>query len=184
MKKSVNISRKLLFIAVLCLTSAFVKAQGFEPNPGFSQVDFGFGVDKWGVPIYAGLDFGLSDHITIGPRVAVVFDRGDYYLNTRYGHTIFNLMFRGDYHFANLIDALPSQLDLYGGADLGYGIWIDNYNDSNVNITSYDGLFFNVHAGARWYWTRNWGANAEVTPIGTYGGVYNGSLKVGLSYIF
>lgn len=171
MKKSF---KKLFLIALVSGIGFCTQAQGFEPGPGFKQVNFGLGVSTWGVPIYAGFDFGVSDRITLGPTVS--YRRYDYgrYVGDRYHSSIFNIGFRGDYHYGGHIPALPEQLDLYGGLTLGYSAWTDTYDFYN----SHDGIFLKVQAGARWYFTENWAANAEVSS-GSFSG-----LEIGLSYMF
>ena len=169
--------KKVFLMATLVAGVSFMsKAQGFEPGAGFTQANFGIGASTWGVPIYAGMDFGVSDKITIGPRVSYRrYNYGYYGLNSRdYHSSIFNISFRGDYHYGAHIPALPDQLDLYGGLSLGYSVWSDKYDW----YKSRDGLFLTLQAGARWYFTENWGANAEVST-----GSFTG-LEIGLSYRF
>ena len=169
-----NALKKVFLIVLVSGISFMTKAQGFGPEPGFKQVNFGVGVSTWGVPIYAGMDFGVSDKITIGPRIS--YRRYDYgrWTSNRYHSSIFNISFRGDYHYSAHIDALPDQLDLYGGLSLGYSAWSDKYE----YFSNHDGIFLNVQAGARWYFHQNWGFNAEVST-GSFSG-----LEIGMSYRF
>lgn len=159
------------------------KAQGFEPGYGFKQVDFGVGFSNWGVPVYGGLDFGVSDKITIGPRISYRRHGNDYrYLGTNYGYhyNIFNLGFRGDYHYGGHISGLPNELDLYGGLTVGATIWSDDYDGNNGDPDFEDsGALVKVQAGARWYFHDRWSANAEV-----YSGNRFSGLDFGLSYSF
>jgi len=179
MKNLTFFKKSLILLAVIFASTIFSsKAQGFEPYPGMTQLNFGIGTPSWGFPIYAGLDFGITDHITIGPRADVRFGQ---YLSA-YNRTIFNIGFRGDYHFGNHIDALPSELDLYGGVTGGYSIWSYNYDGVDPDVED-SGVLFHFQAGGRWYFTDNWSGNAELTA-GTFGGVSVGGLTVGLSYLF
>lgn len=170
--------KKVFLMAALVAGVSFMsKAQGFEPGAGFTQANFGIGASNWGVPIYAGMDFGVSDKITIGPRVS--YRRYGYgWSGYNFHYTIFNIAFRGDYHYGAHIPALPDQLDLYGGLSLGYSIWGNNYDGTTYSGLKDSGVFIAVQAGARWYFTENWGANAELST-GSFSG-----LEIGLSYRF
>ena len=177
-----SILKKCLLLALLSGVSFLTKAQGFEPGSGFTQLNFGLGVSSWGVPVYVGMDFGVADRVTIGPRISYrnyskrygYVGAGSY--NVRYSIT--NLSFRGDYHFGSHISGLPNELDLYGGLSLGYTIWSDNYNDQYDLGLEKSGVFLGAHAGARWYFHPNWAANAEVSGSSLAG------LDIGLSYKF
>ena len=169
-----NQLKKFLLIALISGISFFSNAQGFELDPGFKQVNFGLGVSTWGIPIYAGMDFGITDKISIGPRISYrSYNYGSYLLDD-YNTSIFNLGFRGDYHYGSHIRPLPDQLDLYGGLTLGYSIWSNTYSFHS----NYDGLYVNIQAGGRWYFNESWAANAELSS-GSFSG-----LEIGLSYMF
>lgn len=176
-----NLLKKAFFlIALISGISLSTRAQGFEIEPGFKQVNFGFGVSTWGVPIYGGMDFGVSDKITIGPRISYRRYGDNFHaLGTRYSYhyNIFNLSFRGDYHFGSHISGLPEQLDLYGGLSLGYSIFTNDYDGPDDGLED-SRAYVALQAGGRWYFTENWAANAELS-----GGSLSG-LEIGLSYMF
>lgn len=181
MKKTIKILSISACLAAFCMMSLDSRAQGFEPRPGMTQVNFGIGTPTWGFPIYAGFDFGITDKITIGPRLTYrIYNHG--YLGSSYNYGVFNAAFRADYHYSGLIRALPKELDLYGGASLGYSIWTRNRNDPNDYRS---GVLFQVQGGGRWYFNRNWAANAELV-VGTLGGRGRtiSGVEVGLSYMF
>lgn len=175
-----NALKKVFLIVLVSGISFMTKAQGFEPEPGFKQVNFGVGVSTWGVPVYAGMDFGVGNRITIGPRIS--YRRyGDNYRfgGTRYSYhyTIVNLSFRGDYHYGSHIDGLPEQLDLYGGLSLGYSIWGNDFDGDDSGLED-SRVYLALQAGARWYFNKNWAGNLELS-----GGSMTG-LEIGLSYRF
>lgn len=173
-----NLLKKVFCVAMLVFGISFLSnAQGFEPGQGFKQVDFGIGVSGWGIPIYAGADFAVNDNITIGPRVS--YRRYNYGgLASSFHYTIFNISFRGDYHFASLIEDLPQELDLYGGLSLGYSVWGNDYKGPYADNLKDSRMFLAVQVGARWYFSENWAVNAEAS-----GGSLSG-LDIGLSYMF
>ena len=165
----------ILTAVILCSINENSYSQGFYPGKGFAQVDFGVGASTYGVPVYAGLDFGVADQITIGPRIAFRSYNNNF-AGYKYGYSILDVTFRGDYHYSYHIDALPDELDLYGGASVGYALWFDNDDDPDPDSGSR--AVFYVQAGARWYFTPKWAVNAEVS-----GGNVSG-IEVGMSYRF
>lgn len=176
--------KKITIIAFLLVAglafSSNVNAQGFEPGPGHKQLNFGIGSSSgWGTALFAGMDFGIADRITIGPWVG---------LRTRSDVTAFTVGFRGDYHYGSHIPGLPSELDLWGGLGVGYtNVTFKNDfrnpisgNIERVEVSEgYTDVWF--RAGGRWFFSPNWGAMAEVT--GASRGDLAGAM-VGLSYKF
>lgn len=172
-----NLLKKAFLLVLISGFSYVTQAQGFQPGEGFKQVNFGVGVSTWGVPIYAGMDFGVSDKITIGPRISYRSygeDFGPYDFN----YSIFNLSFRGDYHFSGHLVDIPEELDLYGGLSLGYSIWSDNYDGPGDHDLESSRVYLALQAGVRYYFSPNWAANLEVS-----GGSISG-LEIGVSYRF
>jgi hypothetical protein len=167
MKKLKLHSILILTAILLCSIHENSFSQGFYPGKGSVQLDFGTGAYSWGVPIYVGLDFGVSDVITIGPRASF----SSYY---GYNNSVINLLFRGDYHYSYHIDALPDELDLYGGISAGYSIW----NASSGDLYRRSTGVVHIQAGARWYFSDKWAANAEVLAGNLSG------LSVGMTYRF
>ena len=165
----------LIFTAViLCSVNENSFSQGFYPGKGMMQLDAGLGVSVWGVPVYVGMDFGVADQITIGPRVSYrSYNYGGFF---DYGSNIINVTFRGDYHYSYHIDALPKELDLYGGLSAGYSIW-SNKNDV-IDPDGNSRAIVYVQAGARWYFSKAFAVNVEAL-----GGNLSG-LEVGISYRF
>lgn len=168
--------------ALVAGVSYMSKAQGFEPGAGFKQLNFGLGAYGWGIPIYAEADFGISDKITIGPRVGYQFGFANNYTYYKRKRSSFDIAFRGDYHYGSHISGLPNQLDLYGGLMVGISFRSYNYTYDPVYQTRLEGSetvpTISFRGGGRWYFNNNWGANAEI-GLGTYSG-----LEIGLSYRF
>jgi len=167
MKKYAILSLILLTSLAFCNQS---KAQGFEPGAGFKQVNFGTGTSGWGIALWGGMDFGVADKITIGPWLGF---RTDSNVNA------FTFSFRGDYHYGAHIPGLPEELDLYGGLGIGY----TRVNFNYVGLSEYNEGYTDVwlNAGARWYFSPQWGVMAEGTG-GSRGNL--AGLLVGLSYKF
>ena len=165
-------------VTFMCLaTFALSFGQGFEPTKGFKQVNFGVGVSSWGIPVYAGVDFGIRDRITVGPRVSYrSYDES--FGGSDFDYSIFNIDLRGNYHYGSHIMDLPPELDLYGGLTIGYSIWNSDFDNFFGYEEEESRVYMALQAGARWYFNDSWGVNAEVS-----GGSLAG-LDVGLSYRF
>lgn len=152
-------------------------AQGFEPVKGFKQINLGVGVSSWGVPVYAGFDYGVTEKITVGGRVSYrSYDVGWFGQNFQY--SIINIGFRGDYHFGAHILDFPPELDLYGGLTLGYSAWKQDFDDITGYSAESSRAYLALQAGGRWYFNEKWGANIEFA-----GGSFTG-LEIGASYRF
>lgn len=193
------------FFAVLALSligMACVKAQGtgFAPAKGFKQVNFGIELEGYGLPVYAGMDFGVGENITIGPRI--IFERQsdkerfdmygvDYTIKT--SSTYIVPSFRGDYHFSGLINGITNKLDFYGGLTFGYAIWRYHqkfeYNGNDPDFEDYvnrnqedprtnsDAKIW-AQVGGRYYFSDNWAVQLEFTSLA------GGDGALGMTYRF
>jgi outer membrane immunogenic protein len=200
MMKFYKVFSALLMVGILGLASGTAVAQdtGFAPGgKGFKQINFGLELQGLGIPVYAGMDFGVGKMITIGPRI-VVDTKGDSYVTqsynsswnrvdheTKWRSTIVIPSFRGDYHFSGHIKGLPSELDLYGGLTLGFVI--NRYNakvrvdgelasEQPESVTS-TSTKLSAQLGARYYWSDSWGVQLEFNSVGS-------DAALGLSYRF
>lgn len=158
--------RKLFIIIVLIVGVTAIFAQ----NPvaqGQTQVNAGFGLTGWGVPIYLGLDFGVHKDITLGGEVSFRSLR-----NTNSGdHTIIGLSGNANYHF-NYILNLPTDWDFYAGVNVGYFIVSNSNNDDSYHSQ----LGIAGQIGGRYYFTDVLGVNLEFGG----GNAFSGG-KLGLS---
>ncbi len=101
--------KKILILSLLLLGSYFTHAQTYS-GKGDQKLQAGFTFYGYGTGIKATYDYGLNDNFSVGGG-ANFFNSGKY----SSGFFIFG---RGDYHFANALNA-PEELDLYLGAELG-----------------------------------------------------------------
>ncbi|HLO61124.1 MAG TPA: hypothetical protein VK179_20405 [Bacteroidales bacterium] len=95
-----------------------------------------------------------------------------------YKYTGFIIALRGTYHFTDLVD----KLDLYGGIDIGGKIINEKvYGGYDPGVYSYSvlgsGVLVEPFAGARYYFTDNVAANAEL-------GYGIAILKLGIAFKF
>ncbi|MCX2745743.1 hypothetical protein OO013_17810 [Mangrovivirga sp. M17] len=150
----------LTFFAVIALSFAS-NAQGWGPDKGTTQISAGLGTGVYGIPVFADVQFGVSEYITLGPRVAFS-SRTTYYGNDRYRESYFSLSMVANYHYSKHISALPSELDLYGGLELGYVAYRDNWNDDLYTPEDRSTVMLGIRAGAKWFFTPNFGAMLEL----------------------
>ncbi|WP_017731212.1 outer membrane beta-barrel protein [Nafulsella turpanensis] len=191
MNKIYKIVSALLLTGALSLLSVASFGQssttGFAPGKGYKQVNFGFELEGWGFPVYAGMDFGVGKFITIGPRV-VVGTKGDSremdVLNSNREWdkakissrtTVVVPSFRGDYHFSGHISGLPAELDLYGGLTFGVAVFhsstnyhyngqlVEGYEFPETEPTTSSDAKLWAQAGARYFFNPKWAAQLEVT---------------------
>ncbi len=191
MKKFTKSLWAVLLAGTFCAVSptAFGQGKGFAPGKGLRQVNFGLELDGYGVPVYAGIDFGVGEMITIGPRLVYETSVNGYTSNRNKFYTrnsVFIPSFRGDYHFSGHIEGLPKELDFYGGLSLGVVTYrgTSKYTDTNGDVfvqetkKSQDAELW-IQLGARYYFSSNWGAQLEFATLGS-----NGNGSIGLSYKF
>lgn len=175
--------KKLFFLAVMAVMAfSPMYAQQFNVGTSAVNVGVGFGTSLAGTgtarpAVSASYEYGLWE---AGPGVISL---GGYVGNTGYNYkwnggkyswnyTIVGA--RSAYHF-NGITSVP-QLDPYGGAMIGYNIV--SYSGSDDYSNSYgSGLEFSLFVGARWFFTDNVAAFAELG----YGVSY---LNLGVAFKF
>ena len=168
-----NISRIAVFtvlVSIFGLSGAY--AQG-SLGKGNKQFNAGVGFSTWGVPIYAGLDFGVHQDITVGP-VASFRTYSQNIASVNYSHSIFVIGFNGNYHFNTLIDLDP-EWDLYAGLTLGYWIWS---SPANYPGGLGSGIGLDGQIGARYFFSDKFGMNLELGGGIASGGKLGVTLKL------
>jgi len=167
-----NITSICCAVFLSACTSLFAQAPLGEGN---KQLNAGFGFSSWGVPIYAGLDFGIHPDVTIGPQVSFRSYSENYNFNGsrfNYSHSIFVFGFNGNYHFNSLLN-ISSQFDFYAGATVGYYIW-SSPSDYIGNRSS--GIGLDAQVGGRYFFSDQWALNIE------FGGGTASGGKIGITY--
>jgi outer membrane immunogenic protein len=171
--------KKLVLIG---LFTAFAVVGSFAQGTlgkGGKQLNAGLGFSSWGVPVYVGLDFGVHESITIGPKFSYR-KYSENYAGLKYSQSLAVLGFNGNYHFNKLIN-LDSKWDLYAGLTLGYYIWSD-VKWSNNSFDGYDGkgsgVGLDAQIGVRYFFNDKFGLNLELG-----GGTGSGG-SFGITYKF
>lgn len=124
-----------LGLAVCMLCSLNVSAQGGD----YDFINVGVGFSGWGIPIYAGVDFTVADHITVGGMLSAqrkVQRSGFLNNDLRWVHTIIGVSGNANYHFLEPGD----EFDVYAGANIGYYVWNTRLRESVPGFSGdYDG---------------------------------------------
>lgn len=156
--------RKLLAFIVL---STMVTATVFCSNPEKGSIKatagIGFSGGRGFQLFQAAGHYMLTDRIDVGVRAAYNIDNELYYSPNNFNskdYTYNGVTFAatGSFHVNEWLK-LPTNLDLYGGADLGLTFW-SNPNDASYNrkTDALVGLF----AGAAYYFDKQLGASLEI----------------------
>lgn len=119
-----------VFALMFCAANVFGQAR--------SEINFGL----------VGLNYEIPVHknITIAPGAGTDID-----------FDWLTLGVKANYYFDNLFGITNSAWDFYGGANLGYGIYLPN-NDRHDSD-----LDFGLQVGGRWFWNDKWGIYAEIS---------------------
>jgi len=152
--------KKALLLLVLLIGAASVFA--LPLNVGQSQFNIGTGFSTWGMPIYMGVDYGVTPDITLGGEATLRFDKHGSWVGI-YGN--------GNYHFVNLLN-MPSNTDFYAGLCLGFDVWLPDDGHENAHNS---GLGLGVQVGGRYYFNDRLGLNLE------FGGGFVSGGKIGIS---
>ena len=112
-------------IAILLLLTSAASAQAFRAPlaKGDKQLNVGLGFNTNGLPIYGGIDFAVSDEVTIGPQANIVFD----------DDASLGIGCRADYHFNRLLE-INKEWDVYSGINAGFGIGTDDALELGVSV--------------------------------------------------
>lgn len=153
---------------MVAITAVFAKGPISE---GQAQLNLGLGFSSWGVPVYAGLDFGLSRDVSLGAEVSYRSYREDYH-DHKYDHSVTGISGNVNYHFNHIL-SIPEDWDFYAGANVGYYI-VQKQDDYPGDYNS--GLGLAGQVGARYYFTNSVGVNVEFGG----GNAFSGG-KLGLS---
>ncbi|HKJ78931.1 MAG TPA: hypothetical protein VKA10_05325 [Prolixibacteraceae bacterium] len=154
----------LLFSTLLLI--AFVSnAQPIEE--GEAQLNAGFGLSTYGLPVYLGGEYGVAENFTVGGELS--YRKWGQYSD--YSPSITTIAALANYHVNELLE-LPPEWDLYGGLTLGAAIWSSGSTFYSARGT---GLYFVGQVGGRYFFSDNFGVNLELG-----GGNYSGG-KLGIT---
>lgn len=164
----------LLFAVFIC---SYANAQA-PLEQGGTQFNAGFGTSGWGTPVYVGIDFGVAPNITVGGELSYQ-SYNQYYSDIYdYKSSIFGIQANGNYHFNEVLN-IPSEWDLYAGANLNYYNWTTKVDGQKVSYSDADNFGIGLQVGGRYFFTDRFGVNLQVG-----GGNVTSGIKVGITYKF
>ncbi len=140
----------IAFVALL-LSSGSLFSQYALPK-GSAQLNAGFGLEEYGLPIYIGFDYGVHKDISIGAEVS--FRNYNQY---GFKYNIIGISGNFNYHL-NYLLGLSRDWDIYAGVNLGYFYY--NYPD-DWNSSKSSPLGLRGQLGFRYYFTPKFGINLE-----------------------
>lgn len=139
---------------------------------GGKQFNIGAGFSRWGLPIYAGLDFGIHKDITLGFQFEYQSYNEDWN-GKKWGHKIYSFGGNLNYHFNTLLE-IPRDWDFYAGINIGFLVW---NSPSGYGGSHKSGLGLGAQIGGRYYFTNSTGIHLELGG----GNVVSGG-RIGLSF--
>lgn len=160
--------KKLTFL--ICGILLFVLTSNAQViQEGEFQVNAGIGLSTYGLPVYAGGEYGVAENFSVGGELSY----RKYSKYSIFSPSITTIAALGNYHVGELLE-LPSEWDLYGGVTLGYAIW----SSGGTAYTWYkgSGVYFVGQVGARYYVSEKFAINLEFG-----GGTFSGG-KLGITF--
>lgn len=162
-----NSMKRLIFLISGLLL--FVLVSNAQPiQEGEFQVNAGIGLSTYGLPVYAGGEYGIAENFSVGGELS--YRKWGKYSN--YSPSITTIAALGNYHVGELLE-LPTEWDLYGGLSLGYSVWSSG---TSVYSVRGSGVYFVGQIGARYFVSDNFAVNLEFG-----GGNYSGG-KLGVTF--
>ncbi|MDZ7743149.1 MAG: hypothetical protein U5Q03_15775 [Bacteroidota bacterium] len=172
-----NITALLSFL--ILMTSTMLCAQA---PLAFDKVQFnaGFGISDRGVPVYAGLDYGLTELISFGGEVQYSSFR-ESWQGEDWKHSSFLVAMNSNCHFDELLN-ISSVYNVYAGIALGFAMVASQPEKEEV-VADYEGdqhssLYYSVNLGNRYFFTEHIAANLQLG----FGTTMTG--RFGLSWLF
>ncbi len=157
----------LLLITILVFVSLQISAQGYKK--GINNLNIGAGIGQAGItgsssipPISLGYQLGIGDKYSVGVIVGYSGSTNSV-LTYEWSYSYIVIAGRGEYHFMKPTD----KLDAYAGASLGYSIVSVKEPDNlpafgNWGTVGASYLIYGVHVGARYAFSKSFGAFAEL----------------------
>jgi outer membrane immunogenic protein len=143
----------------------------------FDLINVGLGMSTRGLPIYAGIEQSIDDHISAG-LMASFQSYGENSVSGSWTHQYFGIGLQGHYHF---IELAPPPFDFYAGLTLGWFGHKYRWADTGPSPGTYTGLAMGGmqlagHLGGR-YTYKDWTMMAQLS-----GGSLVSGFLVGLSF--
>jgi len=164
----------IIALALLAVTFNMKAEDKKEQSTKPVILNAGIGVSNWGLPIFLGVDFYLTEIISGG--VMAGFSTKDFGAGK---YTVMGGVLRGNYHYGQRLKGIPEKMDLYAGLNLGYYALSYKVNGNKVTGVGIDNGFLALagQAGMRYKLSSKLSGLAEVG-----GGAGISGLRLGISY--
>jgi len=139
---------------------------------GEYQFNAGLGFSSTGIPVYAGVDFGVFADITAGLEASFRSYTENIY-GVHYTSNVFGIAGNGNYHFNTILE-IPKKWDFYAGISLGYYSWS---LPSDYTGTNSSGIGLGAQIGGRYFFNNKFGINLEFGGGSSFSGG-----KLGITY--
>jgi hypothetical protein len=140
---------------------------------GKMQFNGGIGLSSWGLPLYAGVDYGFDKNISFGGELSFR-SFNERVFGARYTSSIIGVAGNANYHFVEML-GIDDLFDVYAGLNVGVYIWNTSGDYLGNGGT---GLGIGAQIGGRYYFKKNMAVNVELGG----GNAFSGG-KVGLSIL-
>lgn len=168
-----------LILGISLFLSFIVNAQAPLQN-GEKQLNVGFGLSNYGLPVYGGLEFGVGNNISVGGELTFR-NHNENYNSTKWKNSYTSIAGIGNYHFNELLE-MPSNWDLYMGLSLGFIVFSSKWDGSGSSIeypgNGNSGLYLNAQIGGRYFFSDNIAVNLQLG-----GGNYFSGGKIGITVL-
>jgi len=161
--------KNLLFLAsVICLSLASFTTQAqaqLEKGNILLNAGVGFGYYyAGGVSFNLNGEYSVTPELAIGPYFAYTSYNYNYPGTYDYSYSFIDFGVRGSYHFSKLFKINVEELDIYGGAFLGFVASSYDYDGPGGDYDDpYDGgIRGGIHAGARYYFSEKFAGYGEL----------------------
>ena len=162
---------KFLCVIVMVFCATFASGQG-RYDKGDVLLNAGIGLGYYyagGVPLLASAEFAVNDLISVGPYLAFTSYNYNWGGGYKWNYTFFDLGVRGSYHFNEVFEITNEQVDVYGGAFLGFVVSSYSGDDFGGSDPYDGGVRLGIHAGARYYFSEKVAGYGElgfgITPL-------------------
>ncbi len=153
--------------ALLSTIILLASKPAFSQAPlAFDKVQFntGFGISDRGVPIYAGIDYGLAELISFGGEIQYSAFR-EKWQEEQWKHSSFLVALNSNYHFDELLN-ISSVYNVYAGVSFGFAM-ISSQSEKTDVVINYEGdyhssLNYSANFGGRYFFTDHIGANLQL----------------------
>jgi len=164
--------KKILSLACIALGVMFNYARGQTPlDFGTVQANGGIGFAAWGIPLYGGVEVGMSRSIAVGARASYQRAQSTTRGGTVYDHGILVVGVNSNYYFDQFL-SLPPRFDVYAGLSIAYYFW----HDAIFVPGGRSGLGIDLQAGGRYFLNSHLALNSEIN------GGSGGQLLVGVTW--